>query len=116
MAELILLGLEVSAILIVRGNLQRDALGNGQPEALQPVNLSRVVGHHPHVAQGYEKYNDSLIFYSLGNFIFDMENKETKNTFAVRIKIEGNSLSDFEIVPFEYSDITKESFEFVWKE
>lgn len=28
-------------------------------------------GHHPHVLQGFEKVNNSAIFYSLGNFIFD---------------------------------------------
>ncbi len=31
---------------------------------------SLVVGHHPHVLQGYEEYKNSLIFYSLGNFLF----------------------------------------------
>lgn len=30
-----------------------------------------VVGHHPHVVQDVEQYKDGLIFYSLGNFIFD---------------------------------------------
>ncbi len=31
-----------------------------------------VVGHHPHVAQNYELFEDGkAIFYSLGNFIFD---------------------------------------------
>ena len=30
-----------------------------------------VVGHHPHVVQNVERYKDGLIFYSLGNFIFD---------------------------------------------
>jgi poly-gamma-glutamate synthesis protein (capsule biosynthesis protein) len=30
-----------------------------------------IVGHHPHVVQGIERYRDGLIFYSLGNFIFD---------------------------------------------
>ncbi len=30
-----------------------------------------VVGHHPHVVQGFEIYNDRFIFYSLGNFVFD---------------------------------------------
>lgn len=30
-----------------------------------------VVGHHPHVVQDIELYRDRLIFYSLGNFIFD---------------------------------------------
>lgn len=30
-----------------------------------------IVGHHPHVMQRVEWYNSKLIFYSLGNFIFD---------------------------------------------
>lgn len=29
-----------------------------------------VIGSHPHVVQGIERYNDSLIAYSLGNFYF----------------------------------------------
>lgn len=29
-----------------------------------------VIGHHPHVVQGIEKYNDSYILYSLGNLVF----------------------------------------------
>lgn len=30
-----------------------------------------VVGHHPHVVQNYERVGRKVIFYSLGNFIFD---------------------------------------------
>ncbi|GAJ05747.1 unnamed protein product, partial [marine sediment metagenome] len=30
-----------------------------------------IIGHHPHVVQNIEKYQGKLIFYSLGNFIFD---------------------------------------------
>lgn len=29
-----------------------------------------IVGHHSHVLQGYEKINNSFVFYSLGNFAF----------------------------------------------
>ena len=32
-----------------------------------------VIGHHPHVPQGVEVYNDRVICYSLGNFIFGWE-------------------------------------------
>ena len=33
-----------------------------------------VVGHHPHVAENYELFEDGkMIFYSLGNFIFDTD-------------------------------------------
>lgn len=31
-----------------------------------------VVAHHPHVVQGYERSKNKSIYYSLGNFIFDM--------------------------------------------
>lgn len=30
-----------------------------------------VIGHHPHVVQDVEHYKNGIIFYSLGNFIFD---------------------------------------------
>src|SRR5690606_11862013 len=30
-----------------------------------------VIGHHPHVVQGMEKYKEKYICYSLGNFYFD---------------------------------------------
>jgi poly-gamma-glutamate synthesis protein (capsule biosynthesis protein) len=35
-----------------------------------------VIGHHPHVIQNTEIYKDSLIVYSLGNFIFDQKFSE----------------------------------------
>lgn len=30
-----------------------------------------VIGHHPHVAQGWERWGDGFIFHSLGDFCFD---------------------------------------------
>lgn len=38
-----------------------------------------IVGTHPHAIQGYERYNNKNIFYSLGNFIFDSRRKITRN-------------------------------------
>ena len=32
-----------------------------------------VVSHHPHVPMNYEKVGDKIIFYSLGNFVFDTD-------------------------------------------
>jgi hypothetical protein len=29
-----------------------------------------IIGHHPHIIQGKEKYNNKWIYYSLGNYIF----------------------------------------------
>ena len=32
-----------------------------------------LVGHHPHVVQNHEKSGNKMIFYSLGNFVFDTD-------------------------------------------
>jgi poly-gamma-glutamate synthesis protein (capsule biosynthesis protein) len=38
-----------------------------------------VIGHHPHTLQGVERYGDGLILYSLGNFVFDLDNEDLTN-------------------------------------
>lgn len=41
-----------------------------------------ILGHHPHVVQGIEKYNNKYIVYSLGNFCFGGNNNPSdKDTF-----------------------------------
>lgn len=49
-----------------------------------------VIGHHPHVIQGTEKYKGKDIFYSLGNFAFDsLENPlEPYNPTGLCVSIE----------------------------
>lgn len=37
------------------------------------VGADIIIGHHPHVLQGFEDYNGGKIYYSLGNFCFDDE-------------------------------------------
>jgi len=36
--------------------------------AVKDFDVDLVIGHHPHVVQGIERYGDGLILYSLGNF------------------------------------------------
>ena len=45
-----------------------------------------VLGHHPHVLQGIEKYNGVYIIYSLGNFVFGgNKNPSDKYTMIVQM-------------------------------
>ncbi|BCE01675.1 CapA family protein [Marinicellulosiphila megalodicopiae] len=46
-----------------------------------------VVGHHPHVLQAIEKYNDGLILYSIGNFTFGTYGRlaQTSGMFNVEV-------------------------------
>lgn len=42
------------------------------------VDFNLIIGMHPHVLQGYEEYNGKRIYYSLGNFVFDMASEPCK--------------------------------------
>ncbi len=62
-----------------------------------------IIGHHPHVIQGYENYKEGTIFYSLGNFIFDtMQEKKCKTSYGVSIKVKNKNEYSFEIIPCIY--------------
>lgn len=61
-------------------NLARKMIDNG---------ADIIIGHHPHVVQNYEIYQQKPIFYSLGNFIFDQYfSPETQEGLAVSITLE----------------------------
>jgi poly-gamma-glutamate synthesis protein (capsule biosynthesis protein) len=48
-----------------------------------------VVGHHPHVVQDTEMYNNKLIAYSLGNFVFDQYfSNETMEGMLLEVLLE----------------------------
>ena len=42
-----------------------------------------IIGHHPHIIQPMEIYKNKVIFYSLGNFIFDQIGKKTNKGFGI---------------------------------
>ncbi len=58
-----------------------------------------VVGHHPHVLQGFEWYNGHLIAYSLGNFVFDQDFLSTFPSVILRTIFEGDRLIDARVIP-----------------
>jgi poly-gamma-glutamate synthesis protein (capsule biosynthesis protein) len=60
-----------------------------------------IICHHTHSVSGYEIFHGKPIFYGIGNFVFDMENK--RNGFwnigmAIRLKL-GTEVG-FELLPF----------------
>jgi poly-gamma-glutamate capsule biosynthesis protein CapA/YwtB (metallophosphatase superfamily) len=46
-----------------------------------------VIGHHPHVLQGMERYKGGLILYSLGNAVFDMREDTTFDALAAILRL-----------------------------
>jgi len=59
-----------------------------------------VIGHHPHVVQPSENYRSGLIFYSLGNFIFDQYQRvETQHGQVVQISFLGRNILATHVMP-----------------
>jgi poly-gamma-glutamate synthesis protein (capsule biosynthesis protein) len=58
-----------------------------------------VIGHHPHVIQPREFYHGGLIFYSLGNFVFDQyQRKETQHGEVVQVSFIDRSILDSHVM------------------
>lgn len=63
-----------------------------------------IVGHHPHVIHSIETYKDGIIFYSLGNFIFDQGWSRTKDSMIVNYTLNEEGEGQFEIIPLRISE------------
>ncbi len=53
-----------------------------------------VVGHHPHVPMNYETVGDKIIFYSLGNFIFDTDYQRSQFKTELGLLVKLNFTED----------------------
>ena len=61
---------------------------------------SVVIGHHPHVVQRVEEYQDGYIFYSLGNFIFDqIEPPQTREGVIATLVFRNSQITDYSLTP-----------------
>ncbi len=59
-----------------------------------------VVGGHPHWVQGVESVGGSLVVYSLGNFVFDMDfSRETQEGAVLELTFWGARLKSARLVP-----------------
>lgn len=63
-----------------------------------------VIGHHPHVAQGWEVYDGSPIVYSLGNFLFNQSRPSTRWGLAVSLSGHESGITRITLVPTNQRD------------
>lgn len=72
--------------------------------ALVDAGVDLVIGHHPHVVQDIEQYNQTPIFYSLGNFVFDQYfSDEVAVGLMLRITLAGRK-GEIELIPVDSRD------------
>jgi gamma-polyglutamate biosynthesis protein CapA len=60
-----------------------------------------VVGHHPHVLQSVERIGDTLVLYSLGNFVFDQGWSRTRESTIARYQLGSDGRARVGFVPIE---------------
>jgi len=65
-----------------------------------------IIGHHPHVLQSFDVYKDGIIFYSLGNFIFDQGWTRTKDSAMVQYHLANDGKASIDVVPLQIEEAT----------
>jgi poly-gamma-glutamate synthesis protein (capsule biosynthesis protein) len=77
-------------------------------EKLIDCGVNVIFGHHPHAVQGIQKYRNGLIFYSLGNFLFDpiimKRAPSMKNGFMVKLSFSADGISGYRLIPTSTSE------------
>ena len=68
------------------------------------ANADIVIGSHPHVLQPVEKYKDGIIFYSMGNFVFDQGWSRTKDSMVLNYFVDKDGNLSFEMIPVRIKD------------
>jgi poly-gamma-glutamate synthesis protein (capsule biosynthesis protein) len=72
---------------------QPNTLQRAMARAAIDAGASMVIGHHPHVVQPLEMYQDKPIFYSLGNLVFDQFRRaDTQLGLVVEAEFAGGRL------------------------
>jgi poly-gamma-glutamate capsule biosynthesis protein CapA/YwtB (metallophosphatase superfamily) len=67
-----------------------------------------VIGHHPHILQGIEHYNDGVILYSLGNFTFGSYSKDAQVSAVAELTFEGQRVAALRLYPINVNNFQVE--------
>lgn len=68
-------------------------------KAMANAGADIIIGHHPHVLQPVEIIDDTVVFYSLGNFVFDQGWSNTRETALITLKMDEEGIGRFFIEP-----------------
>jgi poly-gamma-glutamate synthesis protein (capsule biosynthesis protein) len=59
-----------------------------------------IIGHHPHVLRGIERYKTGIVFYSLGNFTFASKSRTADAGLLVRLRF-SEGKREAELLPLD---------------
>jgi poly-gamma-glutamate synthesis protein (capsule biosynthesis protein) len=92
-----------AVVVVAHGGIERVPFSPPERQArfreFIDLGADAVVGHHPHVPQGWEVYGGCPILYSLGNFAFEMSNPATQWGLLADLRFRGPTLAAVTVVP-----------------
>jgi len=65
---------------------------------------SAVIGHHPHILQGIERYKDGIIIYSLGNFTFGSYSPHSTRSAVAQLHFRNSHLQSLHMFPINVNN------------
>lgn len=60
-----------------------------------------IIGHHPHVLQGIEYYNNGIIYYSTGNFNFLIRNENASQSALFEVEFNKKDILSSKVYPIK---------------
>jgi poly-gamma-glutamate synthesis protein (capsule biosynthesis protein) len=104
-----------AVVVVAHGGVERVPFSPPERRArfreFADLGVDAVVGHHPHVPQGWEVYRDTPILYSLGNFGFEMSDPHTQWGLVADLQFRGGALAAVDVVPIVCEDGTVSELE-----
>jgi poly-gamma-glutamate capsule biosynthesis protein CapA/YwtB (metallophosphatase superfamily) len=59
-----------------------------------------IIGHHPHILRGIERYKTGIVFYSLGNFTFASKSRSADASVVIRLRLNDDK-REAELLPLD---------------
>jgi poly-gamma-glutamate synthesis protein (capsule biosynthesis protein) len=97
-ADVVIVSMHAGIEYMSQPNAQQKAFAHAAIDAGARI----VVGHHPHVTQPWENYKGGVIFYSLGNLVFDqMQRIDTQRGLLAEVVFSGTVMARSGVIPVE---------------
>lgn len=93
---------DIVVVMMHFGNEYAEVVSQAQIDSAHAAidaGAALVIGSHPHLLQSLEEYNEGLIAYSLGNFVFDQFYDKANQTAILRVDISPAGIDSYELVP-----------------
>jgi poly-gamma-glutamate capsule biosynthesis protein CapA/YwtB (metallophosphatase superfamily) len=65
---------------------------------------SAVIGHHPHILQGIERYKGGIILYSMGNFTFGSYSGHSTRSAIAQLRFHAGRLQQLQMIPINVNN------------